>query len=252
MYFAILLLLFVTTGFAQDRDPDSSKIEITGSYWPVHTSGTIRASGTPVNLQTDLGVSQNVPTFEGKLDLKLGGRDRIRVEGTPFRLNGAMNLSESITYQSRVYSINDSITSKADLNYFYAGYQFDVISRPAGHFGIEAGGAYLGATGAITSLTTGVTASKSETAGMPLAGLAFRAFPVHRRFDVEINGEVKGMDFGGYGHYVQATGNVGVGRGMFLIEGGYRFVNADIRSSSGVNAVTPEFRGPVVSLVFRM
>jgi hypothetical protein len=252
LFAALILLIFVSVGSAQDRDPDPSRIEITGSYWPVHTTGAIRANGTLIDLRSDLGVNQNTPTFTGKLDLRWSRRHRISVEGTPFRLEGDKSLSRSITYQGRVFSINDHISSRADLDYLYAGYQFDFISRPRGHFGLEAGGAFLSATGSITSQVTGVTASKSETVGMPLAGLAFRAFPVHKSLDVEINGELKGMDFGKYGHYVQASANVGIGRGHLLVEGGYRFVNADIHETSGVNAVTPEFRGPVISLVFRL
>src|SRR5207248_2655062 len=133
-----------------------------------HTNGTIRASGTPVDLRSDLGVNQNSPTFTGKLDVRLGRRHWIGVEGTPFRLDGTMDLSRSITYQNRVFSITDRVTSTASLDYFYAGYQFDLISRPRGHIGLEAGGAYLSATGSITSQATSVTAFKSETVGMPL------------------------------------------------------------------------------------
>jgi hypothetical protein len=248
----VILLLFGSVGFAQDRDPDSSSVEITGSYWPVHTMGTIRASGTPVDLRSDLGVRQNSPTFTGRFDVRAGRRHWIRVEGTPFRLEGTKELSRSITYQNRIFSIDDRVTSTASLDYFYAGYQFDLISRPRGHLGLEAGGAYLGASGSITSQVTGLTASKSETVGMPLAGIAFRVFPVHGTFDVEINGEIKGMNFGSYGHFFQTAASVGIGRGHLFVEGGYRFVNADIHDTNGVNAVTPEFRGPIISLLFRL
>ena len=249
---SLLYLVFVLTASAQDSAPDSSKIEVTLSWWPVHTAGTIRAGGTPVDFQSDLGVNQNAPTFSGKLDLKLGNRNRVRMEGTPFRLDGTRSLPQSITYQGRTFAINDRVTSTADLNYFYAGYQFDFIARPGGHLGLEAGGAYLNATGSITSQVAGVTASRSETVGMPLAGIAFRTFPLHGRFDLEINGEIKGMNFGAYGHYVQASANIGAGVKHVLLEAGYRIVNADIHQTNGLNAVTPEFRGPVASLLLRM
>src|SRR4051794_19684738 len=98
---SLLYLVLVLTASAQDSAPDSSKLELTLSWWPVHTSGTIRAGGTPVNFQSDLGVNQNAPTFTGKLELKFGNRNRIKFEGTPFRLDGARSLSESITYQGR-------------------------------------------------------------------------------------------------------------------------------------------------------
>jgi hypothetical protein len=249
---SLLFLVLALTASAQDTGPDSSRFDVTLSYWPVHTTGTIRASGTPVDFQSDLGVNQNAATFTGKLDFKLGHRSRVNIEGTPFRLDGSNNLARAITYQSRTFTINDRITSTADLDYFYAGYQFDLIAKPSGNLGLEAGGAYLNASGAITSQTTGITASRSETIGMPLAGVAFRAFPIHRLLNFEINGEVKGMAFGDYGHYLQAEANIGVGRGHVFVEGGYRIVNADIHTTIGANGVTPEFRGPVVSLLLRL
>lgn len=247
----IFLLLAAISAFAQE-DAEQSKIEITTSYWPINTSGSIRANGTPVDLKSDLGVSQGQATFSGKLVAKPGRKQKIIVEGTPFRLDGSKNLSRSITYQGRTYVVSDYVTSTADMNYFYAGYQVDLLSRPAGHLGFEAGGAYLSATGSITSHTAGVTESKTETIGLPLAGVEFRAFPVRRNISVEVNGEVRGMKFGSYGYYVQASGNLGAGFGPILVEGGYRIVNFDIHTTNLTTIVNPQFTGPVVSLVIRI
>jgi hypothetical protein len=241
------LFLFAVSSFAQD----DKKLDVTLSWWPVHSSGTIRAGGTDVDLRSDLGVDQNAPTFAGRLDLRLG-RSRVRLEGTPIRLDGLRNLQRSITYQGRTFNFSDTVRSNAAVDQFYGGYEFDIISRPAGHFGAEVGGAWFQASGTIASQSTAITATHSQSVGMPLAGLAFRAFPIHRRLDLELNGELKGMQFGDYGHYVQATVNVGVGSHHVLVEGGYRFMDADIHQTNGVNGVSAEFRGPVVSLLFRL
>jgi hypothetical protein len=174
------------------------------------------------------------------------------VEGTPFRLTGDQNLTRSITYAGRTYALTEHITSTADLNYFYGGYQFDILSRPAGHFGLNLGGAWLSADGTIRGQNSGITASKSESIGLPLAGFDWRVFPVRRRVLVEINGEAKGMTLGSYGHYVQASVAAGIGAGPVLIEGGYRIVNFDIHSSNNSSAVSPQFTGPVLSLVIRI
>jgi hypothetical protein len=244
----VLGVVFLTcSAFAQDDMP----LDVSLSYWPVHSSGTIRAGGTGVDLRTDLGVGQYTPTFAGRLDLRLG-RSRVRLEGTPIRLDGDRNLQRTITYQGRTFSFSDRVRSNASVDYFYAGYEFDFISRATGHLGAEVGGAYFGASGTIASQTTGITATRSETVGMPLAGLALRVFPVHGRVDVELNGEVKGMHFGDYGHYVQATANVGVGRRHVMVEGGYRFMDADIHTTNGLNGVAVQFRGPVLSLLLRL
>jgi hypothetical protein len=250
--YTVFVLLFASFSVFAQEDAEKSKLEITTSWWGVHTSGTIRANGTPIDLKSDLGVSQGQSTFTGKLVGKITRRNKIVVEGTPFHLDGSNNLARTITYQGHDYFVNDHVTSTADMTYFYAGYQFDLLSRPSGHFGLEAGGAYLSATGSLTSQTANVTESKTETVGLPLAGAEFRVFPMHGRFDVEINGEVRGMNFGSYGYYVQAAANAGFGIGPILIEGGYRIVNFDIHETNMTNAVSPQFTGPVVSVVFRV
>lgn len=248
---ALLLLLAAISVFAQEN-PDQSLIDITTSYWPINTSGTIKANGTPVDLKSDLGVTQGEPTFTGKLVFRPGRRNRVVVEGTPFYLSGSQSLDRPFTYQGHTYLVNDHVTSTADMTYFYGGYQYDLISRPTGHFGLEAGGAYLSATGSITSQTANVTESKTETIGLPLAGLEFRVFPVHRRIEVEINGEARGMKFGSYGYYSQAGINAGIGYGPVLVEGGYRIVNFDIHTTNMTTIVNPQFTGPVISLVLRI
>jgi hypothetical protein len=148
--------------------------------------------------------------------------------------------------------LTEHITSTAGMNYFYGGYQFDIISRPAGHIGLSVGGAWLSADGTIRGQNSGITASKSESIGLPLAGFDWRVFPVRRRVLVEINGEAKGMTLGSYGHYVQASVAAGIGAGPVLIEGGYRIVNFDIHSLNNSSAVSPQFTGPVLSLVIRI
>jgi len=250
-YIVFVLLLASFSVFAQE-DPEKSKLEITTSWWGVNSSGTIRANGTPIDLKSDLGVHQGQATFTGKLVGRFSRRNKIVVEGTPFHLDGSNNLNRTITYQGRDYLVNDHVTSTADMTYFYGGYQFDLLSRPSGHLGLEAGGAYLSATGSLTSQATNVTETRTETVGLPLAGAEFRVFPVHRGVNFEINGEVRGMKFGSYGYYVQASANAGFGIGPILVEGGYRIVNFDIHTTNAVDAVSPQFTGPVVSLVFRV
>jgi hypothetical protein len=248
----LLLPVLCFCALAQDRDEENSKLEATGSFWPVNSSGTIRANGTPVDLKSDLGVTQSQATFTGMLAITLRRRHKIEIEGTPFRLSGANNLTRTITYSGKTYTLADRVTSSADLNYFYAGYRYDLISRDAGHFGLTAGGAYLNADGTIRSQISGVTASKTETVGLPLAGAAFRVFPVRRRVLVVANAEVKGMEFGSHGHYVQASASAGIGAGPVLIEGGYRVVSFDLHTTDNVTAVSPRFKGPLLSVVFRL
>ena len=251
MYAAIIPAL-AFTATAQTVDPEKSKVELSGSIWRVDTSGKLQASDTALDLKTDLGITQQKLTYGGKLVVKPSRRNKLIIEGAPFRLDGTQTLSRTITYQGQTYQLNDKITSKASLDSVYGGYQFDVISNPAGHLGFQAGGAYLNATGSITSGTTGVTASKSVTVGLPLAGVEFRVFPVRRKALFEVNGEAKGMALGSYGHFVQVTGNAGLGWGPVLFEAGYRIADYDLHTTNSSTVVAPRFMGPVFSIVLRL
>jgi hypothetical protein len=233
--------------------PEDFKVEITGSAWLVDSSGTIQSSGTPVDLVTDLGAHQQEPTFYGKLVIKPGRKHRIVVEGTPFRLTGDNVAVRVVTYRGQTFNINETLHSSAELNYLFAGYQYDVISGPAGHLGFSVAGAYLDATGTIHDVERAITASHSQTIGLPLAGAEFRVFPIPGLRWIDIDGGLRGMAFGGYGHYFEAGANGGVWLLNHIgLQAGYRSVNADLHeNSSGGSGVDVHLRGPIFSVVWK-
>lgn len=249
----LLLACFIPASHAADlSDPEDFRIEITGSAWVLHSSGHIQSGTLPVDLRSDLGVEQNTPTFFGKLVVKPARRHRIIVEGTPFNLNGRQTITRSITYRGQTFNVSDTVVSDASLTYVFGGYQYDVLSRPSGHLGFELGGAYLNATGTLLGLQSGITATQSRSAGLPLIGAEFRFSPLPGHPILELNGEAKGMALGDYGHYVQGAANLGLRLGPLTVEGGYRVVDADLHET-GANrsGVSPFFRGPVGGIVFR-
>ena len=254
--FSLLCLALLSTGslaLAADN-PEDFKIEITGSAWLIDSSGTIQASGTPINLVSDLGVHQQEPTFYGKLVIKPGRKHRIVIEGTPFRLTGHNTLTRTVTYRGQTFTVSQTLKSTADLNYAFAGYQYDVVSGPAGHLGFSVGGAYLDATGTILAVQTGVTATKSITLGLPLAGAEFRVFPVPAHRWLDINGGIRGMGLGGYGHYLEGTVNGGIWlAGHVGFTAGWRGVNADLHeSSNGGSGVNVHLSGPIFSVTWKL
>ena len=243
---------------ANGGDPETFRVEVTGSAWLVNSGGTIQAggalasgiaSGTAIDLVSDLGVKQRQLTFYGRLVIKPGRKHRIVIEGTPVSLEGASTTTRTITYRGQVFTVGQTLESSADVNYFFGGYQYDVVSVPAGHLGFSVGGAYLNATGTIHGIESGLVATKSETVGLPLAGAEGRVFLIPGRKLLEIDGGVRGMAFGSYGHYVEGTANGGIGFGPFTIQAGYRAVSADLHTTSnGGNGVDVRLRGPIFSL----
>lgn len=254
-----LALLSCNTLWSATGDPEDFRIELTGSAWIVNSSGQLFIEGSPFDLRNELHVEQNQPTFYGKLVVKPGRRHRIVVEGTPFRLSGFASMQQTGTYRGQQYTVNGSLKSSAELDYAFAGYQYDVWSKPIGHLGFSVGGAYLDGSGTVQATaapplsgSANFTLSTSERVGLPLAGAEFRIFPIPHHSLIEVNGEVRGMAFGDYGHFIEGGGNVGINLGHFAIEAGYRAVNADIHNTSQVRSgIFAHLHGPIYSVVFR-
>ena len=241
------------------ENPEDFRIEVMGSAWMLHSGGQIQANGTPVDFVNDLNVYQNNATFFGQLVFKPGRRHRIVAEGTPLGINGLNSIDRQIVYRGRTFNVNQTVTSNASLDTFFAGYQYDVLTGPKGHLGFSAGAAYLDATGTLaaqvsSSLTnTSATATKNQRVVLPLAGFDFRLFPIPGHKIIEVEGGIRGMAFGDYGYYAQAIGQGGVTLGAFTILGGYRAVNTSIyvNSSGSPSGITARLKGPIFSGMFR-
>ncbi|HEX7361582.1 MAG TPA: hypothetical protein VF283_13920 [Bryobacteraceae bacterium] len=229
--------------------PEDFRIEIMGSAWIVDSSGTIQSGTTPVDIVSDLGAEQRQPAFFGSIAFKPTPRQEIVVEGMPLSIQGRNTVQRSVMYHGQTFFVNQTLHSSASLNYLFAGYQYDFLSGRAGDLGVSAGGAYLSATGTIHAIEAGTSATKSETLGLPLAGVAFRLFPIPGRRWIEVEGGMRGMSFGGYGSYLQAEASGGIGFGPIAFLAGYREIHADLHSTgtagSGVNL---RLRGPIFSM----
>jgi hypothetical protein len=234
------------------EDPEKFHIEVTAGGWLVDTGGQIQANGSPIDLVSDLNAAQQKGTFYGQLVFKPARKHRIVIEGTPFRINGLKAVTRSIVYRGQTFNVSQTVQSSASLDYAFAGYQYDVLSGRKGHLGFSVGAAYLGATGFLTAVQTGVSASKSQQLVLPLAGTDFRIFPIpgHKFFEVE--GGIRGMAFGDYGYFAEATGSGGVVLGPVTLLAGYRAVNTEIYvSSNGGSGITARLHGPIFSGIFR-
>jgi hypothetical protein len=174
------------------------------------------------------------------------------VEGTPFRLSGYNTVNRSVTYRGQTFNVSQTLQSNADFNYLFAGYQFDVLTGPMGHLGFSAGGAYLDATGTIRAVQTNTLATKSETIGLPLAGAEFRIFPIPGHRLLDIDGGVRGMGVGNYGHYLEGTANAGLAFGPLTFLAGYRDVRLDLHeATSTASGVNVRLKGPIFSMQWR-
>jgi hypothetical protein len=87
-YAVVIICLWISasvmSGAPASEDPENFKVEVSGAAWLVDSSGTIQASGTPIDLVTDLGAEQQQPTFYGPACGETGPQTQDRGRGNPF------------------------------------------------------------------------------------------------------------------------------------------------------------------------
>ena len=255
LFSSVVVCLFLTAvAGAQsfhDESPENFRLEVTGSAWIFDSAGHLQSSGFPIDFVSDLNLSQAQPTFFGQLVYKPGRKHRIVVEGTPIQVNGFNRINRQISYQGEVFNISETVRSSADLNYLFAGYQYDLLSGPKGHLGLSAGGAYVSAYGSLLAVGDTSPSTGTQKIGLPLAGLDFRVFPIPRHRILEFDGGVRGMTLGGYGHFVEMTGNAGLCFGPVIFQAGYRAFNFDLHENQqNPDGIMARLQGPTFSVVF--
>ena len=243
-------LLLSLPGAAQELE--NFRVELSTAAWLVDSSGTIQWGIAPVDLRRDLHIGQAQPHFFGKLVVKPARRHRLIVEGVPYRLDGAGEISRQIAFGRRTFTLQDFVTSSATIGYVAGAYQFDVISRTQGHFGLLAGVGYVDATGTLTSRQFGFAGTEHQLFPFPQAGAEGRAFLLPHRNLLEVDGELKGMSLDDYGHFLQfaVRGGVSVGR-RFTIQAGYMVADSDVHRKDNTRGFNPAFRGPVFGIQVR-
>ena len=236
--------------FAQSHEgPESFHLEVTGSAWLTGPTGTIQASGTPVNFVSDLAAGAQQPRFYGRFVFKPTRKQRIVVEGSPISFSGTNTINRSFVFLNRTYNVSQTVTTDANVNYAFAGYQYDPLSGRFGHLGFQTGVAYLGVQGTLVGIQSGITETKKFQAPVPLIGTEFRILPIPGKRFVQIEGMVRGITAGGYGYFIEGGASGGVGLGPISLLAGYREMFANVHQDKpNGNGVALHLKGPIFSL----
>jgi hypothetical protein len=246
------LQLFAGGGPASlSEGPEDYRLEISASLWRMNAGGTIHADSTGVNLVSDLGVSQRQRIYDGRLVLKFHRKQRFVFEGTPISIHGLNTVNRTVSYFGDQFSVSDTLKSSAQINYVYGGFHHDWVSGSMGRFGTSIGAAYLGLSGRFEDEKSGIDKSNSTPFGLPLAGLDFRLYLIPHKRWIAMEGAVRGLPAGKYGHWVEGTAGIGGWLGPIGLQVGYRELLVDFHQT-GVdpNGVNLRFQGPAASALW--
>ena len=245
---------------AQDSgDLDNYKWRVDGDWWYSHPSGYfgVNKSNNYFDVNKDFGFG-SYSTFTGKLDWHFAHKHHFLLIGTPNYNSKTATANREIDFQGQTFDVGAQVKAELDAINVAPGYQYDIIRRDHGFLGLEVDlnfiktTAKLSLAGNVNGTGGSVSGSKTFWAPVPDVGPVFRWYPLHDSNRLSVGGSFRGMPFFGYGNFMTARADVGVGLTQHLnVRAGYEMGSRlSIHGTSDQIAVKLAHRGPTVGIEY--
>lgn len=155
-------------------------LEVAGGLWNptpelIVSSSSLGIPGTDVDFTRDLGAEKK-SLKEFRAVLKMGRRNKLRVHYTPVEYLAEGVLQRRLVFNGTTYDVGLPVNSLLDWNAWRFGYEFDIVVRDRGFFGVIAEAKYTEVTARLASpLATEETTAKAP---IPALGAIGRVYPV--------------------------------------------------------------------------
>ena len=154
-------------------------IELTGGLWEptpavIASSEQFGILGSNIDFRRDLGLSRRQqPDF--RITLKTGHKHKLRVSVTPIAYAQQVQLERRLVFQGIGYDASETVSSTLQWTAWKFGYEYDVISRDRGYFGLLFEAKYPQLEASVTSTDTHEYVRAK--APIPAAGGILRLYP---------------------------------------------------------------------------
>jgi hypothetical protein len=257
---ALLLLGVLPAVRAQDAsDLDNYKWRVEGNWWYSHPSGYfgVNASNNYFDINRDFGFG-SYSTFAGKVDWHVGRKHHLLLNVTPSYESKSITTSRVIMFGDQTFEVGAQVSADLKFINIAPGYQYDIIRRDHGFLGLEVDlnlihtNASLALVGSVNGTGGSASGSRSVWAPLPSVGPVFRWYPLHDSKRLSLQGSVGGMDFFGYGYFVTARGEIGVGVTQHLaVQAGYEMGSRlSIHGTADQIAIKLNHAGPIVGIAY--
>jgi hypothetical protein len=244
-FLVIVLLLTGQNSIAQGFAGKVDGYEVSLSWLLFAPSGNVQTNSNGVQFGSDLGIDGTQSQVGLWFLIQPWHRSGLFAEFIPYRFDGEQTTTRSFRFGGVTYPPNQSITSRAKLNYVSAGYMHDVVNRAHIHGRLLAGVAYFGLRSSASSASVG-SAEVNRDIPFPLVGFLAR-YSHAENSQWFVQGGIRGMTFGSDGSYIDASGALAYNLSQHIsIEAGYRTVDgAGHHETRGADL---NFRGPTIAL----
>ena len=186
---------------------ESYHVEILGGMWNPTPNITISSdefgiAGTDIDFSTDLGIA---PQRFGELRLRLrpARKHRFRVDYVPIRYSAQTVVERQLVFRGIAYNVGVPVSSTITWNTWRLGYEYDIVHRPRGYFGIIVEAKYTEVEASLNA-DFGREFARAR-APIPAIGAVLRIYPIRvLGITAEVTGFQlpKGIDEDSRGEYV--------------------------------------------------
>jgi len=246
-FLVIALLLLDQSSIAQTSPGEVDAYEVSASWLLFAPSGNVQTNSNRVQFASDLGIDGTQSQVGFWFLIQPWHRSGLFAEFIPYRFDGEQTTASSFRFGGLTYPSNQSVTSKATLNYVSAGYLREIVNRAHIQGRLLAGVAYFGLRSSASSPSVG-SAEVNRDIPFPLVGFLAR-YTRSEDSQWSLRGDIRGMTFGSYGRYIDVSGAFAFNVSQHIsIEAGYRTV--DGVGHTETRGADLNFRGPTIT--FRM
>ena len=117
----LILFVFLLSSFSAY----ALEISVGPTYQDLDFSGKIQSNGTRIDLEDDLGISDDEPMGANiKID---GGRHHLYLDLASIKISGAQTLSRTIQFQNKTYSVSTFVSTEVEYNLYETQYHYDLL-----------------------------------------------------------------------------------------------------------------------------
>ena len=220
---AIIALSIPADAAAQDEKLSVSLgVFLTSRDSETRIDGQIPDSGTPVDLENDLGFDKSDTVF--RVDGYYRFNDKHRIDASVFDLSrsASKQIEGEIDWNDTVYPIDTVVNASLDLSVYKLAYTWSFMRRDNGYLGVT-GGLYVADIGtSLSAEANALSSSGGVTAPLPVFGLRGQ-YDISEKWSLRGSAEIFALEYNDYsgslydvyaGLDYQVSDHVAVGVGL--------------------------------------
>jgi len=236
-FFTILLLLVAAPAWSLGP----LDVELEAGAWFSELSGSVRDGTVNVDVENDLGLSDNTATMvRARLGTPVGN---FYGGYTPLDYDGTGTVSQNIDFGGISVSLGGTVSSKVEIDTYDLGWTFTLLDLPAVDLELGADVKFADGTVSVSNTTAG-TGTADISVPIPLLKGVVRVDVPFVTAEVDAMGVAYSGD-----HMIDVLAQVKVSPlPFFYLAGGYRYMDFSLEDGSEQAKVTS--KGPFAAVGF--